>query len=209
MNNSYKFAITPESDEWPKFITTTEIPGVLISQRETFEDNRGFFHEAVELRDFEKVLGKKINITQWNHSKSHPRVIRGFHSEPWEKIIYAVSGNTLSVLVDFRIDSPTFGKTIKINIGENDRKTIYLPLGIGNSFCALGDKDTEYMYMITGYFEGKETPAVSFNDPILTKQFGGWPTDNPIVSDKDMRYPTFKEKFANLIDFSKFPWLNE
>ena len=209
MNNSYKLAVSPESSEWPKFIKTTEIPGLLISQRETFEDNRGFFHEAVELRDFEKVLGKKINITQWNHSKSHPKVIRGFHSEPWEKILYVVRGNALSVIVDFRTDSPTFGKAIKITLGENDRKTIYLPLGMGNSFCALGDKDTEYMYMITGYFEGKPIPAVSFKDPVLTKQFGGWPIESPIVSDKDMNYPTIKEKFGDMVDFSKFPWLNE
>ena len=209
MNNSYKLAISPKSSEWPKFIKTTEIPGVLISQRETIEDNRGFFHEAVELRDFEKVLGKKINITQWNHSKSHPKVIRGFHSEPWEKIIYVVRGNALSVIVDLRTDSPTFGKAVRINIGEDDRKTIYLPLGIGNSFCALGDQDTEYMYMITGYFEGRKTPAVSFNDPVLTKQFGGWPIENPIVSDKDLNYPTLKQKYKDEVDFSKFPWLNE
>lgn len=209
MDNTYKLALSPESNEWPKFIKTTEIPGLLISQREISEDNRGFFHEAVELRDFEKVLGKKISITQWNHSKSHPKVIRGFHSEPWEKIIYVVRGNALSVIVDFRTDSPTFGKAVKINLGENDRKTIYLPQGIGNSFCALGDEDTEYMYMITGYFEGEKTPAVFFNDPVLTKQFGGWPIEDPIVSDKDMNHPTFKEKFGNELDFSKFPWLNE
>jgi dTDP-4-dehydrorhamnose 3,5-epimerase len=208
MNDPYKLAISPGDPSWPKFIETTDIPGVIISKREVFEDNRGFFHEAVELKDFEKVLGKKINITQWNHSRSHPKVIRGFHSEPWEKILYVVKGNALAVIVDFRIDSPTFGKAIKINIGENDRKTVYLPVGMGNSFCALGDEDTEYMYMITGYFEGKPTPAVSFKDPMITKQFGGWPISDPIVSDKDLNYPSLKEKFGDQVDFSKFPWLN-
>jgi dTDP-4-dehydrorhamnose 3,5-epimerase len=209
MDNPYKLALSPTDPNWPKFIETTEIPGLLISKREIFEDERGFFHEAVELRDFEKVLGKKISITQWNHSRSHPNVIRGFHSEPWEKIIYAVKGNAISVIVDFRIDSPTFGKAVKINIGENDRKTIYVPYGMGNSFCALGKEDVEYMYMITGYFEGKPTPAVSFKDPMITKQFGGWPVTDPIVSEKDRSYPTLKEKFGSEVDFSKFPWLNE
>jgi len=101
------------------------------------------------------------------------------------------------------------GKAVKIPLGENERNTLYLPLGMGNSFCALGNQDAEYMYMITGYFEGKPTPAVLYKDPVLTKQFGGWPVENPIVSKKDDSYPTLKEKFGKDVDFSKFPWLNE
>lgn len=202
-------SMQPTDSSWPSMIQTTEIPGLLIYERETFSDDRGFFREAVELRDIEKVLGKKINVTQWNHSQSHPRVIRGFHAEPWEKIVYVVKGNVLAVVVDLRPESPTFGKTVKITLGENERKTLYLPEGMGNSFCALGETDAEYLYMITGYFEGKPTPAVLWNDPVLTKQFGGWPIENPIVSDKDRQYPTLKEKFEGVVDFSKFPWLAE
>jgi len=209
MDKQFSLALEPDSSEWPTMIQTTDIPGLLIYQRETFSDNRGFFHEAVELRDFEKVLGKKITITQWNHSQSHPNVIRGFHSEPWEKLIYVVKGEVMSVIVDFRIDSPTFGKAVKILLGENDRKTVYLPKGMGNSFCNIGKTDAEYLYLITDYFEGKPTPAVSWQDPVLTRQFGGWPIQNPIVSDKDMSYPTLKEKFKDEVDFSKFPWLKE
>ena len=209
MDNPYKLAIAPDSPEWPQIIKTTEIPGLLIYERETFTDNRGFFREAVELRDLEKVLGKKISITQWNHSQSHPKVIRGFHSEPWEKLIYVVKGEVMSVIVDFRIDSPTFGKAVKIMLGENDRKTVYLPKGMGNSFCNVGDGDSEYLYLITDYFEGKPTPAVNWQDPMLTRQFGGWPIENPVVSEKDMQYPTLKEKFGDEVDFSKFEWLKE
>lgn len=209
MNDKYNLVLSPADPDFPKMIQTTEIPGLLIYQRETYEDERGFFKEIVELRDIEKVLGKKINVTQWNHSKSVPNVIRGFHSEPWEKIIYVAKGNALAVIVDFRTDSPTFGKVVKIPLGEDNRNTIYLPIGMGNGFCSLEDVDAEYMYMITGYFEGKPTPAVSYKDPILTKQFGGWPLTNPIVSQKDESYPTLKEKFGEEVDFSKFPWLKE
>ena len=209
MHNPYKLAIEPDNPDWPKTITTTEIPGLLISERETFSDNRGFFREAVELRDLEKVLGEKISITQWNHSQSHPKVVRGFHSEPWKKIIYVVKGEVMSVIIDFRTDSPTFGKAVKILLGEKRRKTIYLPKGMGNSYCNLGTEDAEYLYMITDYFEGKPTPAVNWNDPVLTRQFGGWPIENPIVSEKDLGYPTLKEKFGNEVDFSKFEWLKE
>ncbi len=209
MLQKYGTAIDPNSPDWPEMIQATEIPGLLIYKRETFSDDRGFFREAVELRDIEKVLGKEVTITQWNHSQSHPSVIRGFHSEPWEKLIYVVKGEVMAVIVDFRIDSPTFGKAVKILLGENDRKTIYLPQGMGNSFCNVGKTDSEYLYLITDYFEGKPTPAVSWKDPMLTNQFGSWPVDNPIVSDKDMGYPTLKEKFGSEVDFSRFEWLRE
>lgn len=207
--NSYAFAMETTSPDWPKMVQATEIPGLLTYERETFTDNRGYFREVVELRDIEKVLGKKIAITQWNHSQSLPNVIRGFHAEPWEKIIYCVKGHAVSVVVDFRTDSPTFGKAVKLTLGENDRKTLYLPRGMGNSFCNVGDTPMEYLYMITGYFEGNPTPAVSWQDPMITRQFGGWEIENPIVSEKDMGYPTLKEKFGNEVDFSQFPWLRE
>lgn len=190
-------------------IQTTEIPDVLLYERPTFPDERGFFREVIELRDFEKVLGKEIRITQSNHSQSIPKVIRGFHAEPWEKIIYAVSGNAMAVFVDLRIESPAFGKTVKVNLSGNERKTVYLPKGVGNSVCNTGTTNLEYMYLITGYFEGAPTPAVNYNDPMLTAQFGGWPIENPIISEKDRNYPTLREKFGHEVDFSKFPWLKE
>ena len=67
MNDKYNLVLSPADPDFPKMIQTTEIPGLLIYQRETNEDERGFFKEVVELRDIEKVLGKKINVTQWNH----------------------------------------------------------------------------------------------------------------------------------------------
>ncbi len=209
MDTKYKLAVSPGDPGFPKMIETTEIPGLLIYKRETHEDERGFFHEIVELRDLEKVLGKKINVVQSNHARSKPGVIRGFHSEPWEKIIYVAKGQVMAVIVDFRIDSPAFGKAVKIMLGDGNRNTVYLPVGMGNSLCVTGSDDAEYLYMITNYFEGKPTPAVSYKDPVLTKQFGGWPIENPIVSAKDQGYPTLKEKFGQDVDFSKFPWLNE
>lgn len=207
--NPYKLALSPADLDWPNMMQTTAIPGLLIYERETFPDERGFFREVVELRDVEKILGKKISITQWNHSRSVPNVIRGFHSEPWEKIIYVSKGSALSVIVDLRIDSPAFGKTIKFTLNDQERKTLYLPQGVGNSFANIGDTDMEYMYMVTDYYAGKPTPAVAWDDPMLTKQFGGWPIEKPIIGEKDVKNPTLKEKFADLIDFSKFSWLKE
>lgn len=201
------FVIPADSPDWPSVIESTEIPGILLCERETFTDERGFFREVVEVRDLEKVLGRNLEIKQWNHAQSIPKVIRGFHAEPWEKLIYVVKGTVMSVFVDFRITSPTFGKAVTITLGENNRKLVYLPLGIGNSYCNIGDADAEYLYLVTDYYAGKPTPAVLWNDPIITNQFGGWPIHDPIISEKDATHPTLKEKFGSEVDFSKFEWL--
>lgn len=198
-----------DSTSWPTMIETTDIPGILLYERETFADDRGFFREIVELRDLEKVLEHPLEIKQWNHSQSIPRVIRGFHAEPWNKIIYVVKGTVMAVFVDFRITSPTFGKAVTITLSEHNKKSVYLPLGIGNSYCNIGDTDAEYMYLVTDYYAGKPTPAVLWNDPIITEQFGGWPMKDPIISDKDANHPTLKEKFGSEVDFSQFAWLQK
>ena len=197
--------------EQPSFVETTEIPGLLVCKRPTVDDERGFFREAIELRDYERALKKKIDVVQWNHSRSHSGVIRGFHAEPWDKIIYVPDGNVMAAIADFRTDSPTFGKVLTFQLGDENRQTLYVPQGLANSFCALGGQDANYMYLVTAYYAGKPTPIVAWNDPILTSQFGGWPVENPIMSpkDKDIHNPTLKEKFGNQVDFSKFPWLSK
>lgn len=209
MDTNYSLAIDSSNPDWPEMIQTTEIPQLLVYERPTFPDNRGFFKEIVELRDLEMVLGKQIRIAQANHSKSIPNVIRGVHSEPWEKIIYVPKGTVKAVFVDLRTDSHTFGKAITITFSDENRKAVYLPKGIGNSYANIGNDDAEYTYMVTDYYKGEDTPAVNLNDPLITKQIGGWGIENPIISDADKNHPTLQEKFGNEVDFSQFPWLNE
>ena len=209
MDDHYSLALDSNSPEWPQMIQTTEIPQLLTYDRQSFPDDRGFFKEIVELRDLEKVLGKEITLVQANHSNSYPNVIRGFHSESWEKIIYVTRGTVKAVFVDLRTDSHTFGKAITLTFSDDNRKAVYLPKGIGNSYANIGQEDAEYIYMVTDYYKGEKTPAVNLNDPVLTKQFGGWGLENPIISDADKNHPTLKEKFGNEVDFTKFAWLNE
>lgn len=209
MDTTYSLAVDPSSHEWPEMIQTTEIPQILLYERQTFPDNRGFFKEIVELRDLETVLGRQIRIVQANHSSSIPKVIRGVHSEPWEKIIYVPKGTVKAVFVDLRGDSHTFGKAITMTFSDDNRKAVYLPKGIGNSYANIGEGDAEYVYMVTDYYKGEKTPAVNLNDPLLTKQFGGWGIENPIISEADKNHPTLTEKFGDEIDFQKFPWLTE
>jgi len=188
--------------------TPADIEGLLVIERPTIPDERGFFREVLEKRDIEKATGKKLEIVQWNHSRSRPGVIRGIHAEPWDKIVYCVRGSVLSVVVDLRTESVTFGKVFSKELGEDSLCALYIPQGVANSFCVAGSEPADYSYLVTAYYEGKPTPAIFWNDPLVTKQFGGWPVKDPIISEKDKNYPTLKEKFGGEVDFSKYPWLN-
>ncbi|NLY65214.1 MAG: dTDP-4-dehydrorhamnose 3,5-epimerase, partial [Alcaligenaceae bacterium] len=60
-------------------ILKTRLPDVLVIQPEVFSDERGFFMESFNLKEFEKTVGKKINFVQDNHSRSLANVLRGLH----------------------------------------------------------------------------------------------------------------------------------
>lgn len=204
---SASLALTPADPRWPAMIQTTAIPGLLIYERPTFPDERGFFREAMELRDLEAVLGRDLRVVQWNHSRSVPGVIRGFHAEPWEKLIYVAQGEVLATIVDLRLDSPAFGKVVTIPLGERYRRTLYLPLGMGNGFCVTGDQPADYLYLVTAYYVGQSSLAISVQDPRLTRQFGGWPVADPIISVKDLAHPLLSTVYGEQVDLARFPWL--
>ena len=199
--------LTPNDPRWPAMVTDTAIPGLLIYERPTFPDDRGFFREPLEKRDIETALGRDLTIVQWNHSRSIPGVVRGFHAEPWEKMVYVTHGEVLAAIVDLRLDSPAFGKVVTIELGEQHRRTLFLPLGMGNSFCVTGTESADYVYLVTAYYDGQPSPAVSVLDSMLTRQFGGWPVAEPIISEKDRAHPSFASLYADRVDFANYPWL--
>ena len=89
----------------PDYIKTTTLKGLLILERPTFEDERGFFREVFHMDELNEVLGWEFKSLQWNHSRSKSKVLRGQHAENWNKLIYPVSGKTFAAILDIRPDS--------------------------------------------------------------------------------------------------------
>ena len=91
-------------------IKKTSIEGLLIIERPTFSDERGFFRELFRFNEFEDFTGITFKPVQVNHSLSKPGVLRGIHAEGWNKIIYPITGQVFIALVDIRPESKTFAK---------------------------------------------------------------------------------------------------
>lgn len=182
-------------------IRTTSIPGLLVIERPTFADNRGFFREVFRGSELEEILGAKFEPVQWNHSRSEPGVIRGLHAEDWNKVVYPVTGRMFAAIVDIRPDSPTFGEVETFEFDGEEHKALFIPRGLANSICAVGEKPVHYMYLVDVEYDGSDTRAIAWNDSDLAIP---WPVENPILSDKDRENPTLRELFPE-----KFKDLNE
>src|SRR5678816_3769487 len=86
-------------------ITETPLVGLLVVNIEHFEDDRGFFLESWNKRDFESV-GIQADFVQDSHSASRYGVLRGMHYQdmraPVGKLVRCTVGRILDVAVDLR-----------------------------------------------------------------------------------------------------------
>ncbi len=169
-----------------------EIPDVVLIKPRVFEDERGFFMETYKKSEFEKA-GIKGDFIQDNHSRSKYGVLRGLHfqREPYAqaKIVRAVRGVIYDVAVDLRRDSPTFGKWVGVILSGYNKWQLYIPRGFAHGFVVLSDV-AEVVYKVDNVYAPDYEGGIIWNDPEIGID---WPVDEPIVSEKDRKWPTLRK----------------
>ena len=174
-----------------------EIQDVILITPKVFEDERGFFMETYKKEDFEEKAGIKGEFIQDNHSKSKRGVLRGLHfqREPYAqaKIVRCIRGEIYDVAVDLRKNSPTFGNYVGVNLSEDNRNQLYIPGGCAHGFLVLSDV-AEVIYKADNVYALNYEGGLIWNDPDVNIP---WPSDNPILSEKDKSWPTLKELIEN------------
>ncbi len=179
-------------DVMPFEFKRLEIPDVVLIKPRVFEDERGFFMETYKKSDFEKA-GIKGDFVQDNHSKSKYGVLRGLHfqREPYAqaKIVRAVRGVIYDVAVDLRRNSPTFGRYVGVILSEHNKYQLYIPRGFAHGFVVLSDV-AEVVYKVDNVYAPDYEAGIVWNDPEIGID---WPVDEPIVSEKDGKWPTLRE----------------
>jgi dTDP-4-dehydrorhamnose 3,5-epimerase len=174
----------------------TGLDGVLLVSPQIFRDQRGFFSESYNYRDFSEI-GIKDLFVQDNHSKSQKGVLRGLHYQyphPQGKLVRVLKGKIFDVVVDIRGGSPSFGHYFGIRLSEDSPIMLYVPIGFAHGYLALED-DVEVMYKVTDFFHQEDDAGVRWNDPDIGII---WPYSElslgyPILSDKDKNLPTLKD----------------
>jgi dTDP-4-dehydrorhamnose 3,5-epimerase len=172
-------------------VTPLYIPDVLLIEPEIFGDNRGFFFESFNQENFEKVIGKKINFVQDNHSKSIKGVLRGLHYQlppkAQGKLVRVTQGEVFDVVVDLRQSSVSFGKWVGEILSAENKKQIWIPEGFAHGFLTLSDT-AEFLYKTTDFYSLENEHSISWNDPNIGIK---WPDINIVLSAKDKAANTF------------------
>jgi dTDP-4-dehydrorhamnose 3,5-epimerase len=163
----------------------TEIPDVLIIEPKVFGDTRGFFYESYNQKKFEQLVGRKVNFVQDNHSRSAQNVLRGLHyqiQQPQGKLVRVTQGEVFDVAVDIRKSSPTFGRSVAVNLSAENKRMLWIPEGFAHGFLVLSE-NAEFLYKATDYWAPEHERCIAWNDPEL---FINWPlTGTPLLSTKD------------------------
>jgi dTDP-4-dehydrorhamnose 3,5-epimerase len=173
-------------------IETTNIPEVLIIEPRVFSDERGFFFESFNQRQWQQNTGLATTFVQENHSRSGRNVLRGLHyqiRQPQGKLVRVIVGEVFDVAVDLRRGSPFFGRWTGVHLSAENKKQFWVPEGFGHGFVVLSEV-AEFLYMTTDYYAPEHERAVVWNDPDLAIR---WPmTGEPILSPKDRDAPLFQ-----------------
>jgi dTDP-4-dehydrorhamnose 3,5-epimerase len=171
--------------------TLTSLQPAMTIDLEPIRDQRGFFARAFCAREF-KDHGLNFTFVQSNMSFSPTKgTLRGIHYqvEPHReaKVVRCIAGAIYDVLVDLRVDSPTFLRWLGIELSSVNRTMAYIPEGFGHGYMTLAD-NTEILYQVSEFYSPDHERGVRWNDPTLRIQ---WPFAPAVISSKDANLPDF------------------
>jgi dTDP-4-dehydrorhamnose 3,5-epimerase len=173
-------------------VTTTPLSGLVVIDIEYPRDDRGFFIESWNKKDFAAV-GLDLEFVQDSHSRSHQKVLRGLHYQdmraPMAKLVRCTVGKILDVAVDLRLSSPTFGKWFSVELSSENQRQLLVPIGFAHGFEALSDI-CEVQYKQTGFYQPSCEGGISWNDPDVNID---WPFKDPTLSKRDQNQLSLKQ----------------
>jgi dTDP-4-dehydrorhamnose 3,5-epimerase len=168
-------------------VTPTTLPEVLVLRPKVFSDQRGFFYESFNARDFKLATGVERAFVQDNHSHSVHGVLRGLHYQiehPQGKLVRVIRGEAFDVAVDIRRGSPNFGKWAGVALSAENKRQLWIPEGFAHGFLVTSES-AEVHYKVTDYWHAEHERCLLWNDPELGIQ---WPLSGapPLLAAKDM-----------------------
>jgi dTDP-4-dehydrorhamnose 3,5-epimerase len=169
-------------------MTSTAIHDVLIVEPKVFGDERGWFTESFNALDFAAATGLDVQFVQDNHSFSRQWTLRGLHyqlEQTQGKLVRVVVGSVFDVVVDIRKDSPTYGKSVGVELSAQNHKQLWIPEKLAHGFLVLSET-AEFLYKTTDYYHPQSEVCLAWNDPTVGIE---WPLPSgiqPNMNAKDM-----------------------
>jgi len=171
-------------------VQTTGIEGLLVVELDIHRDGRGFFVERFNAKQFAEH-GLPTAFLQDNHSRSSPKVLRGLHMQydpPMGKLVGVLHGCIYDVAVDVRPNSKTFGKYFGLELSGDNGKLLWIPAGFAHGFCVVGDESADVFYKVDALYNAPGEIGIRWDDTEIGIK---WPVENPLVSERDKKLPSF------------------
>jgi dTDP-4-dehydrorhamnose 3,5-epimerase len=179
-------------------------PEVAVIRFARFHDERGYFSEHYRGSDFEGLdFLRGVDFRQMNESFSRAGTIRGLHFQwnPYQgKLVRAVTGRLIDLVMDIRKGSPTFGQIIAedmpARLDDDHSRWIWIPPGFAHGMLLV--EDTLVEYLCSGEYNPKGEAGISpfsddidwsLCDPELRAIFQRVAAATPLVSPKDREAP--------------------
>lgn len=179
-------------------ILETGFPGLVIIKPSVFHDSRGYFFESYSEKELSR-LGIHFHPVQDNESKSSKGVIRGLHYQlnphAQAKLIRVVEGKIYDVVLDLRRDSVTYGKCFGTELNSETKDQLFIPAGFAHGFSVLSDIAV-ILYKCDKFYNAQFERGISLRDADLKIDWKLGETA-PVISDKDMKHPDFRNAEAN------------
>ncbi len=172
-------------------IIETKLSGCVIIEPTVYGDNRGFFLETFQVERYAATVGISQPFVQDNHSRSARNVLRGLHfqiSRPQGKLVRVVRGEVYDVAVDLRKNSITYGQWESVFLSEENKRQFWVPPGFAHGFLVMSEL-CDFEYKCTDYYDPTDEGSLLWSDPDLNIS---WPSNNPILSDKDAAAPSLR-----------------
>lgn len=175
-------------------VVETKLKGCFLIEPRVFTDDRGYFFESFNERDFQKAIGAEVRFVQDNQSFSKKGVIRALHYQvgafAQAKLVRVLQGRVLDVAVDLRHGSPTFGQHISVELSSGNKKQLFIPRGFAHGFAVLSDS-AEFFYKCDNYYNAASEGGIRYDDSDLKIDWQV-PEGERILSEKDASLPGLK-----------------
>lgn len=170
----------------------TRLKGAMIIELERLEDERGFFARSFCQNEFDKH-GLDACVAQCNISYNKVKgTLRGMHYQavPYEeaKLVRCTRGAIYDVIVDLRVDSPSYLEWVAVELTAENRTALYIPKGFAHGFQTLVD-ESEVFYQMSEFYQADLGRGFRWDDPLIQIR---WPEEARVISVKDQAYPDYQ-----------------
>ena len=168
----------------------TKLKGAYIIEPERFEDHRGFFARAFSQEEFAQRGLRSQFVESGISFSSRKYTVRGMH---WQtppnaqaKLVRCTAGSIFDVMIDLRLDSPTYKQWFAQELTAQNRLMLYIPEGFAHGYQSLED-DTEMFYLLSAAYAPASERGVRWNDPAFGIPWRA--TDGVTINARDQSYP--------------------